>query len=520
MKRILLRAAAFVMTLSLLWTPVRAEKAPDQAPEEETVTEMDFVLKGEDCHVSFMNVGVSENSQVRVRVKCGGPSWPKGWDEYVWAAGYDADGEELETSGRSMGDDPVRDIFFMRWNELPETVYLYKNTDKKTRFLVWRNPGRPETLTSVYVPGANEQTEADVIHYGKPYHVVLRSIGFGESGDLCVAMSCPEAWHAKKNKDGNRVWVSVGVGGEEIKASHRGSDDGADEQIFHFDSVSEMPDAVYIRSTDDKEKDRRVLIWQKGGEYVPGEVRTAQYNGFDTARNVADRFGISLTDGMPLYTPAWPRPLNAYMVTHEDCQVGINNSGMFTVSEKGLVPEITKYLEEWIGLIQEDSGDLIRFVENPDFADILVCAELSYSYYGTYTGGTKGYSCTVTLTAVQLTNPANRCFVVRTRKPENTVSVKAGSARFWKNPPDFGGSQEIRKIVHTAETWYGLDGKDKSGVKQVQKALIARGYMKGKPNGSLNGATQKAIKKFQADCGLPQTGNPDEETLLRLYYAQ
>ena len=67
--------------------------------------------------------------------------------------------------------------------------------------------------------------------------------------------------------------------------------------------------------------------------------------GLNTTQLLAEQYGLEAIE-LFLYTPADPQPLNAYLVTGLDCEVGINKDGMYPVSEKGLVNDITKYLQE------------------------------------------------------------------------------------------------------------------------------------------------------------------------------
>ena len=53
-------------------------------------------------------------------------------------------------------------------------------------------------------------------------------------------------------------------------------------------------------------------------------------------------------------------------------------------------------------------------------------------------------------------------------------------------------------------------------VYQAQKALKARGYYPGKPDGLWGKFTVSAIKQFQVDTGLPVTGKLDEQTKVKL----
>lgn len=223
--------------------------------------------------------------------------------------------------------------------------------------------------------------------------------------------------------------------------------------------------------------------------------------------------------------PAHPQPLNAYLVTRADCEVGIDRDGMYTVSEKGLVPDITDHLKEWMDEISEESGHAIRFVEDPDDADVLVCASENFEYYGEYTGAgirASGYSCVVTLTARQLTNPANTASLTAKKEPGSTASVR-GSGNFWKNPPEIEGTQKLTDFVNDVLGWYGSDAKKSSrgeGVKALQQSLIDRGFLEGTADGSFGPKTQAAVKLLQSAYGLEETGEVDRRTLVAAYFSE
>jgi peptidoglycan hydrolase-like protein with peptidoglycan-binding domain len=53
-------------------------------------------------------------------------------------------------------------------------------------------------------------------------------------------------------------------------------------------------------------------------------------------------------------------------------------------------------------------------------------------------------------------------------------------------------------------------------VTEIQTALTDRGLLKAHAKGELDEATSKALRAFQADQGLAETGFPDRETLARL----
>ena len=246
-------------------------------------------------------------------------------------------------------------------------------------------------------------------------------------------------------------------------------------------------------------------------------------NGYEQAQALAEGMGVGLTDGMPLYKPANPQPLNAYMVVDPQCEVGIDGDDIYPVSEKGLIPEITDYLDRWIGDIQSASGGTIRFVVDPNDADVLVSARQRFKRYGEYSGGgmsAEGYACTVQLTAVQLSDASNTATLTLTSTPQQTVTLRS-NGRFWKTPPMLAGSDQMDAFVGSVMCWYGYGartGAKGAPVKRVQQSLIDRNYLGGKADGSFGPRTEGALKALQAAYGLEETGVVDGRTLAALYY--
>lgn len=177
---------------------------------------------------------------------------------------------------------------------------------------------------------------------------------------------------------------------------------------------------------------------------LPGLTRSEPGLGYMQADQLAEQYGIRLKNGLPLYTPASPQPLNAYMVTHPDCEVGIDRDGMYKVRDKGLVASITKHLEKWMGAIEEQSQGAIRFVEKPDDADILVVANQSYFFHASYRGGgmvAHGHGCLIRLEAQQLTGAKGHVELEKKITPGQTVSLRGGGD-FWEKPPELKNTGE------------------------------------------------------------------------------
>ncbi len=254
----------------------------------------------------------------------------------------------------------------------------------------------------------------------------------------------------------------------------------------------------------------------------PGLSRIEEQLEYMSYGQIIEKYGIE--NGQPVwYKPTAPQPLNAYMTTGMDCMVGIARSGMYKVEEKGLVSDITKHLRTWAADITKASGGAIRFVSDPDQADILITASQSFASRGRYRVGTAtvtGYSSNVQLMAYKLTRPVRTTTVDKTNIPGQTVTIN-GTGDFWMHPPEFEDSREIRVLVSTVMGWYGYsthDGYENVYVSYAQQALIDRGYMQGEPDTVFDADMDAAVRQLQADYGLEVNGIIDRPTLLALYY--
>jgi len=257
---------------------------------------------------------------------------------------------------------------------------------------------------------------------------------------------------------------------------------------------------------------------------LPGLVRVE--NGlyaYCQSEDLVEQYDITLTDNLPIYTPASPQPMNVYMATHPDCDVGINHDGMYKVSEKGLVDSITKYLNQWQEEIVAQSAGAIQFVNNPDDADILIIVCQSYEYYGKYSGSgitATGYSCRIVFEARKLTAPYESVTLDEIRKPSSSESISGGGS-FWKYPPDLEDTQALKMFVSQILGWYGFGtkmGDNGEAVKALQQALADRGMLDGKIDGVFGAVTRDALEAFQQAKELEATGVVDETTLLALYF--
>lgn len=196
--------------------------------------------------------------------------------------------------------------------------------------------------------------------------------------------------------------------------------------------------------------------------------RVPENIGYMQATDLADEYGLDVEDWPPLYTPASPQPMNAYIVTHPKC---IND--LMPVSKKGL-ESIAGYLRTWANDITNATDSAIRFVSDPDNADILIGAKMSYSYAGTYSGGSEtrvGYATTVQLTAWRLTDPDDFASMSRKNSPGRYVTLSSGSVFFLMPAPELRHTAELNGFVSELLSWYGY-GSDFNDI----KAMIAHYY--------------------------------------------
>lgn len=81
-----------------------------------------------------------------------------------------------------------------------------------------------------------------------------------------------------------------------------------------------------------------------------------------------------------------------------------------------------------------------------------------------------------------------------------------------------GKSRAFVPVKHLSRGKYATITSDGAAMQTLLKALLAGGYYDGIPTTSYNSAAATAIKRFQAACGLPETGIADT-TLQRILYA-
>ena len=267
-------------------------------------------------------------------------------------------------------------------------------------------------------------------------------------------------------------------------------------------------------------------------KFDPGFSRWSTVYQFNTYDKLAEQYGMQTSDDWDTcehrYTPASGKPLNIYMVTHPDCMVGIDGSGRFPVSEKGLVNSITKYMEKWAKDIEAKSNGVIRYQVKTDEADVLIVINQTYKASGSYRGTSgktvTGFSSHVTFYIYSLSDPALEYTVSRSHIPGKSVSIRgSGNSNFWMDPPELKGSSELDNLVDEIMSWYGYQtslGSEGVGVRRARQSLIDRRYLQAEPGDSFDEAMESAVRLLQKNYGLEETGVIDHRTLLALYYQQ
>ena len=263
-------------------------------------------------------------------------------------------------------------------------------------------------------------------------------------------------------------------------------------------------------------------LCEPGTERNPGLSRAADTAAFLTYDQLAERYEIA----KERYTAADGKPLSTFMVTAPDCMVGIRQDGMYKVVDKG-IGEIAEYLTELASAITEASEGTIRFVSDPDRADILIKVNQRFISQGKYISGSKvvkGYASEVTIKAFMLSNQYHTCVVTRTNAPGRTVSLSnGGGGSFWMKPPKFRDTEEMNDLVRIMMSWYGYQRKNGSAsslVRSARQSLIDRNYLRGEAGAVFDDDMEAAVLQLQADYGLKETGVIDRPTLLAIYYNQ
>jgi hypothetical protein len=83
--------------------------------------------------------------------------------------------------------------------------------------------------------------------------------------------------------------------------------------------------------------------------------------------------------------------------------------------------------------------------------------------------------------------------------------------------------EKAKVAVASPEVRVAVNGRAtvlrKETLAMVERVLIARGYLKGTPDGAFSAATAKGVENFQKAEHLPRTGLPDPATIVRALLA-
>lgn len=102
------------------------------------------------------------------------------------------------------------------------------------------------------------------------------------------------------------------------------------------------------------------------------------------------------------------------------------------------------------------------------------------------------------------------------------IAVSVMAVLFWVSPVYAQEAVEQDKKEQGEAMQNGGAGQEEAPVVaevviiEVQEKLNDQGYDVGAPSGKLDPGTQQALRDFQKEKGLPQTGQPDEQTRTAL----
>ena len=259
---------------------------------------------------------------------------------------------------------------------------------------------------------------------------------------------------------------------------------------------------------------------------LPGMDRAEPLKDCRRSADLAAEKGVELTDGYPLYTPADPQPLNAYLVTYPGCMYSTNHELLSVdgAEDREWKGWFRPTLKDWMEDIIDMSHSGIRFVKDPDQAEILVSVMQYFDKSGTYQNQSdlsivNGYACYLSISARSLTD--GRSVGVSFSYIPGDSEKAPGGGDFWMLPASIRNTEELRTLTGTIMGWYGFEGeqgRDPEGLKRFQQALIDRGFMEGEATGVYDGNTSRAVLLLEKLYRLPENDAIDEEVLTAAYY--
>ena len=95
-------------------------------------------------------------------------------------------------------------------------------------------------------------------------------------------------------------------------------------------------------------------------------------------------------------------------------------------------------------------------------------------------------------------------------------SSTSASKSAQKPTSEHKASGKSKKARKSRSRKRGQQKIDSQRARQIQEALVREHYLSGNPSGAWDGATQKAMQKYQADNGWQSKTTPDSRALIKL----
>ena len=260
---------------------------------------------------------------------------------------------------------------------------------------------------------------------------------------------------------------------------------------------------------------------------LPEEARTEESLSFALDSVLAEQLGMEVSALRDSFVPSSARPMNACLVVSNDSESAKDQTEILKIREAGLMPVYTDYIKETMTAFTKASGGLIRFVGDPQQADLLFCVR---TYYGNgktyrrsgYASTVTGYSGCLAIEVIRLTGTRSRTSQCWENRLRNRETVNWSMTRFWKELPVITNSDKTKDMVNTILSWYGFpaDRPDPESVTALQEQLSDHLYLEKNPDGVFDVETAVAVRRLQEDAGIPVTGVVNRLTLLSAYYSR
>ena len=249
----------------------------------------------------------------------------------------------------------------------------------------------------------------------------------------------------------------------------------------------------------------------QAGSALPASERTSGSFGCMMLHELTGKYGKN-------FRPANSQSFNAYMV-YSGKEIGVFNEGIVDAKKTSIPSDVRSYMRSNASQIEQQSGGLIRFVDDPDKAELFVYVDFEYSEISGKTYLVNGYPMigsrlTAKISFTSMDSSRYFFYVSDTTEPgSGGYTSHLGGFDLWMDPPDFSSRWEtgMPGLIRNCAAWLG-------NPERIQRALLSRGYLKGTATEKSDERMLTAVRYVQEEYGLPANGYLSLSTQLAASY--